>query len=236
MALIICSECNTPFSEYGSNCPKCGCPVEIAKKEYDTRIEYLQKRKEGQRLKYEAEALELVQKSILGQEKRESIFERYAEKISVLELKVKEETDDFEQKRKSKIAALMEQYLALEQNIGEQEKEKKQIELDIATAGFFQFGRKRELKESLAATEENILKAKKDQKAITTNVDRLNAERPDTPSIKEKEEIEKKRDLELKKIYRLEHYPESVITKETAIQEIGNELTRPFKSDRKSVV
>ena len=95
MALIICPECNTPFSEYSSNCSNCNCPLEIAKKEYNARIEYLRKRKEGEKLKYEAKALELVQKSVLDQVKRESIFEKYAEKISMIEAKIKEETSDF---------------------------------------------------------------------------------------------------------------------------------------------
>lgn len=33
MALIKCPECGTMFSEFASGCPKCACPVEIAKKE-----------------------------------------------------------------------------------------------------------------------------------------------------------------------------------------------------------
>ena len=225
MALIICPECNTPFSEYSSNCSNCNCPLEIAKKEYNARIEYLRKRKEGEKLKYEAKALELVQKSVLDQVKRESIFEKYAEKISMLEAKIKEETSDFEQKRKAEISSLMEQYLTLERDIGEQETRKKQIELDIVAAGFFQFGRKRELKEALTTINETLLKARRDQKDITSRVDNLNAECPSTLSIKEKKRLEKERDSKLKKL----DY-DSIISKETALLEISDDLIRPLKS------
>ena len=41
MALIKCFECNTKVSEYAEQCPKCGCPMHVIKKQQQNINPYL---------------------------------------------------------------------------------------------------------------------------------------------------------------------------------------------------
>lgn len=192
MALIVCPECKTLFSEFGANCPKCACPIEIVQKEHSARLDYLEKRKESKKLEYEAEALRLIEQSELEKMKLNEEIEKTQKRIEEAESKIEQERSRGEKKKEENILSLKNEYSILEEQYAEQKDKKRQLESEIASTKILHFAKKRALKDELTIVEDSILKIDNKLRAVKDKIVIAEKSHPSIPSNSMKEKAERK--------------------------------------------